>query len=774
MIIFDIEPLQNKDYVDRGIGRYVRNILHNSYRCGIDFKITYNPKLPLPSINRLAFNADFFPATRANFLTRPASWLVTLSPFEKSQGDTVRLMKACNPDTKIATLVYDLIPMVFEKNYLSNTLDRLSYGIGLENLLKSDSILSISNYTKTDVEKILKPHCPVVNIGTGVDDLFFYESIADSNTEWNSFVKNFPILQNKKIIFTVSGGHKTKNLPELLNAYSECPLTFRLQCPLVIGGGMPIDARTYFYNEWNRLLKKKGYGSSEIVILPHISDGTLRAIYRSAWVFVYASLYEGFGLPLAEAIVSGAVCVASNASSLAEILPLEDYSFSASDTVRMTDLIMRAARDVAYRDRFLVWASERKNSYMWEPVCRRLRDALPSAQDKKGLGGSNERIAIVGPSLPAQTGIADYNEKIIPDIIADERFTFFSSNNAPLMPTFTKSYPHALLKEVWPRFTDFVYIIGNSFQHLSLLESLEKHPGYIWLHDVGLRGLAWNLAQKTSPDDPWDAINALLLSYPGSHQSILDMHQLESSSYGFAKPLLKNALGFIVHSQHAKRLLQEDLGNSDDRRQIVVIPHAVPEISSGIKQARGQDGKIVIGMLGFMAPIRSPELVIASAGSLTDKYASITIRVVGNCAHSYQEVLSERCAEYGVKLEVTGYLEEGAFLMQVADLDVVVQIRQRSNGESSGTVATAMALGIPVVTNIPSALEFWESCLLAVPGAPTPQEITAQLNVALSPEFRANYDNRLQDVRRKFSFEEVASMFIKSMDAMKSKDRSHR
>ncbi|XOJ84603.1 glycosyltransferase family 1 protein [Methylophilaceae bacterium Uisw_099_01] len=119
---------------------------------------------------------------------------------------------------------------------------------------------------------------------------------------------------NKKYLLFVGTLEPRKNLPRLLEAYSLLPLSYKKEYSFYIVGG-------------------KGWGKDDIgsiveylnikryvKILGYLSDKELAKIYQEASLFVMPSLYEGFGLPLLEAMSFGVPIVTSNISSMPEIV----------------------------------------------------------------------------------------------------------------------------------------------------------------------------------------------------------------------------------------------------------------------------------------------------------------------------------------------------------------------------------------------------------------------------------------------------------------------
>ncbi len=758
MILFDIEPLQNDAYKTRGIGRYVRNLLAAARDAKIPFAVTYNPNLVPPDINRLSVPEQFIPATRANFAGRHFDWLLTMSPFEASLGSTHRLFRSCFPKAKIATIAYDLIPMVFEANYLADPLERARYAIGTQSMLAGDKIFSISEHTRLDIEKYLSPKCDVTSIGTGVDEKFFLESHIDEEEKLVSFFSRFPFLNGEKFIFTVSGIHKSKNLRPLMEAYGACPFEFRVKHPLVIGGGFSMESRQHLEGEWEKILINQNSAPSRIFILDHVSDEDVQILYNLCHLFVYPSLYEGFGLPLAEAITCGAVCISSDRSSLKEIMPLSDFQFNPNSPEQMRDRIELACSDVDLRRHFREWAKSSREKFRWTHVGRKLSAGMPVNARQNTPILPETKHAVIGPLRPTVSGIANYNSEILPFL--GENYQWFCPHGFSSIHGERRSLPLSSYDKEWAKFDSLVYVIGNSFHHLPALHRLQKRPGIVWLHDVRLPFLTWDYAHATNPQNPTGIINEMATSYGVHFNPVSSFNDLDSLVFSFAKTLLKNATGFVVHSQQAKELLIEDLGGTGNAPPIEVIPLTiVPPSQLPVRQRWDGTRPLRVGTLGFLHPIRDPETIIRACGLLATPEMPVTFVVLGQAPEDYIKQLKSLAHRMNVVVEMHGYLDDEEFAREIAKLDVAVQIRKRTNGESSATISEAITVGIPIITNIPSAQEYWGDYVLNAQRNPQPSDLSQliQRSQAETPS-RQDLAMRCKDLEA-FSYPRVAGMF---------------
>jgi len=102
-----------------------------------------------------------------------------------------------------------------------------------------------------------------------------------------------------------------KNLVRVLDAFARLPDRLRADNLLVVVGP---DGW-----EYEEILARAAALGERVRVLGHVPDTALAALYHLCLMFCYPSLYEGFGLPLLEAMTSGAACVTSNVSSLPEV-----------------------------------------------------------------------------------------------------------------------------------------------------------------------------------------------------------------------------------------------------------------------------------------------------------------------------------------------------------------------------------------------------------------------------------------------------------------------
>lgn len=165
---------------------------------------------------------------------------------------------------------------------------------------KAAKIITISQSTKNDLIKGLDLSASKIKV------------IYPGKTEF----KNFGILpkeiEPKSYILAVGTIEPRKNLISLFRAYVRLPLNLQNQYPLVIAGGKGWNDSAIFKTVHELGIERK------INFLGFVSDEVLGKLYKEAAVFVYPSLYEGFGLPIIEAMQFGTPVITADTSSMPE------------------------------------------------------------------------------------------------------------------------------------------------------------------------------------------------------------------------------------------------------------------------------------------------------------------------------------------------------------------------------------------------------------------------------------------------------------------------
>jgi len=289
-IVLDITPLKNSKSIAhrvRGTGFYIKNLKSSLLQYFPDNKyifFTRGEKLPK--------NIDLvhYPYFEPFFLTLPI--------FNKY---------------KTVVTVHDLTPLVFPKEFPSGLKGKVKWEVQKQALKNADGIITDSVSSKKDIVKITgisEDKISVVYLAAGEE----FQRIHNSELRIKNVRKKYGL--PGKFVLYVGDVTWNKNLPRLVEAIKKINLT------LVMVGSALVQKKFDRLNPWNQDLlevQKLAEGDKRIIRLGFIPQEDLVLLYNTATVFAMPSLYEGFGLPILEAMRCGCPVATTKEGSLKEV-----------------------------------------------------------------------------------------------------------------------------------------------------------------------------------------------------------------------------------------------------------------------------------------------------------------------------------------------------------------------------------------------------------------------------------------------------------------------
>lgn len=209
---------------------------------------------------------------------------------------------------KTILTVHDLAILRFK--HISTKLNTIYIKLFLKKMCKeADRIIAVSNTTKDDI-KLFYHIDNKVNVVYAGDSPYKYKTIDYSNEQVNDVMSKFKI--DEKYIVFVSTIEPRKNIINIVkgfNKFKDSGAEFKL---VLVGG---IGWRT---NEIMDEINKSQY-VSDIILTGYVSSQEKEILYRNASFLIFPSLYEGFGLPVLEAMSIGLPVITSNNSGMKEV-----------------------------------------------------------------------------------------------------------------------------------------------------------------------------------------------------------------------------------------------------------------------------------------------------------------------------------------------------------------------------------------------------------------------------------------------------------------------
>ena len=218
-------------------------------------------------------------------------------------------------------------------------------------------ILTVSRFSATEITAAYRiPAERITVTPLGVDQAF---APADPGTPLE-----LPAGATPPYVLHVGDLHQRRNLPMVVDALLAARRAGAASLSLVLAGtdrGVG-DAIC-------RMATQAG-APDAVVLLGSVTERRLRALYRGAAALVYPSLYEGFGLPLIEAMASGTPVIASRVTSIPEVVGEAGLLLDPADINAWTTAILEVTNDEHVRARMRAAGVRRAADFTWERTAR--------------------------------------------------------------------------------------------------------------------------------------------------------------------------------------------------------------------------------------------------------------------------------------------------------------------------------------------------------------------------------------------------------------------
>lgn len=238
---------------------------------------------------------------------------------------------------------------------------------------KAARIIAISQFTA----KELMDH---LSISQDKIDVIYLAADERFEPLDKALVKQYKLAKGLPEEYTLFVGtvEPRKNLKVLLEAYAQLPRNMRSKYPLVIAGnkGWQIDRSPY--DDIQRLVENLGIGE-KIIFTGYMYDKELPYIYNGAAIFLYASIYEGFGLPPLEAMSCGVPVISSNAASLPEVVGGAGMLISPYDSALWAESILQLLLDAEMQAEYRRRGLQQAAKFSWDRCARQTLDTYQRA-----------------------------------------------------------------------------------------------------------------------------------------------------------------------------------------------------------------------------------------------------------------------------------------------------------------------------------------------------------------------------------------------------------
>lgn len=262
------------------------------------------------------------------------------------------------PSIPTVVTIHDLIPLVVPA-YRGRLLVRLYTALVSRAARQAAFIMADSEASRRDILH----HLPVA--ANRVQTVYLapaphfrpitdQTAIADMRRKYN--------LPDQFMLY-LGGYDVRKNVPRLIQAFAKIEARLRRAYPLVLAGKLPSQDNDFFPNPL-RLAEQLGI-QEQVIACGWIDEADKPLLYAAADIFVYPSQYEGFGLPVLEAMACGTPVITTNATSLPELAGSAALQVEATNVTQLAQALNQLCGDAALRQELIDWGFEQVKKFSW-------------------------------------------------------------------------------------------------------------------------------------------------------------------------------------------------------------------------------------------------------------------------------------------------------------------------------------------------------------------------------------------------------------------------
>jgi len=743
-VVFDLVAVQNRDHGERGIARYTLQLALEVERQapGLVDRYLLRSHLPVPGLLEPILSTgrvELFDGDRRRFDLREGGVFLAGSLFELEQRtETVVPRLFLDPAWYRMAVLYDLIPSHYPERYLTRYEIRNEYHARIDALRAMRHVLAISETTRDDAGALLGiPQERISVIGAGADDRFRHHPAGRAAAQAD-VVARPPVegIRPGYVMFP-SGLDPRKNIDGMLAAYALLPPEVRARHQLLLQFKVTELQKAELRDQaWRMGIL------DDVLVVGYVSDDDLVRLYQGAELVVFPSLYEGFGLPVLEAMRCGAPVICSDASSLREVQLDRAARFDPEDPADVAEVMLRALTDDAERERI---AALDPPPWSWQAAAEEtIRQIEVGVRARRAAARPRRpRVALVTPLPPQRSGIATYAGRLVEHLRRHVDVTAFvdleDEEVAPIdgVEVLATRYLDGIDGSGRP-FDRIVTFLGNSTFHVEALAAIQRVGGTVLLHDARLTGL-YGEVQRLHPKRLVRRSVGRTVGevYPERYRALVEAQDVIPPDMAYLSgvhllaEVVRSAHQVLVHSEYAATLTELDTGV---RPEVVFpIPCAPPR-----PRAAEIDRDHVVSV-GIVSPTKGAEVLVDAAIALRARVPGARLTFVGGITDGYRDQLLARAEEAGAggAVAFTGHVPDHEYGEILVRATCAVQLRAFTNGESSAAVMDALSAGLPtVVTALGSLTELPPGTVVPVRPGATAVEVADALADLLADEPR--------------------------------------
>lgn len=448
--------------------------------------------------------------TREAFLNSFNADIIFSTNLQEGQCDSVvTSCKKLSSNALYCTTLHDVTPLMYKDKYLSNHQVYEWYMEKIQGVVDSDIVFTVSEFSRNKINELIGiPLEKIYVTYNAVDSVKKSDSILNM---WSGISKKYQLTD--KFFLYVGGNDEHKNIKSFIEAFSLLSDKIKAEYKIVLVGKEFIsDGR-----KLDNIIKKNGL-EKNVVFLGFVPDAELDCLYTKCTAFVFPSFSEGFGIPPLEAVCHGAVAITSNATSIPEVVGVEEALFDPFDIHDISKKLKKVIEDENFKKDVYNKEKEHSKKFTWEKSAQKVwkiwRDKVNA---RNGLGNGvdfketvinwlneNKNIIISDDNLrDIALSISESDYKNVPakkTVYLDISATVYEDNKTGIQRV-ARAISYVLYKaEDLPVNIDVIYTTADDMEYYRATSFLEQIDGKVY--------------EDKSP----------IIFYPGDIMITLDLH----------------------------------------------------------------------------------------------------------------------------------------------------------------------------------------------------------------------------------------------------------
>lgn len=260
-------------------------------------------------------------------------------------------------DGRVITVMHDLTYLRYPETMKKSNLKHLMRGMP-HSVERSDRIVTVSEFSKRELQELL--HIPEEKISV----VYNAPSLVDESANEDHVREKYGI-QGEYILF-VGTIEPRKNIERLLRAFDLLKDESKIPHKLVLAGGKGWQDESIFQS-----VKQLRHGD-DVILTGYVSAAEKNTLYQKASVFVFPSIYEGFGIPPLEAMAWGCPVVSTTAASLPEVVGDAAEMIDPFSVESIAEGILRVLSDAEYAQKLRERGYVQAKRFSWDSSAKQL------------------------------------------------------------------------------------------------------------------------------------------------------------------------------------------------------------------------------------------------------------------------------------------------------------------------------------------------------------------------------------------------------------------